>query len=36
MYFNLLYVNSLPEELKKYILEFLQINKCKNSKLFFF
>ena len=32
MCLNLLYVNSLPEELKKYILQFVQINKCKNCK----
>jgi len=32
MCLNLLYVNSLPEELKRYILQYVQINKCKNCK----
>ena len=32
MSLNLLYVDSLPEELKRYILQYVQINKCKNCK----
>ena len=32
MCLNLLYINSLPEELKRYILQFVQINICKNCK----
>ena len=30
MRLNLLNINSLPKELKRYILQFVQINKCKN------
>ena len=33
MSINLSSINTLPIELKRYIFEYVQINKCKNCKL---